>query len=395
MDFSLTPDETTFRDTLRAWLAENAPKRGQANGTRFADEDLPRLRDWQKRLYQAGYIGLSWPKAFGGQGATLMEQAIFNEEIVRAQAPPPINVIGLNMAGPTIIARGTDAQRSRHLANILSADEIWCQGFSEPDAGSDLAALKTKAVLDGDHYVVNGQKVWTSYGHVADWCILLARTSPEKPKHEGITYFLMDMHAPGVEVRPLRQITGHAEFNELFLTDVRIPVENVIDKVDAGWSVAMTTLMHERATLSFELQIRSQQALEHVIELARRIPRNGGRAADDPLVRQKIAQFVIEVQTLKYNSYRGLSTIQKTGVPGPEGSVNKLFWSEVQKRMMDFALELEGPYSQLMHGSDYSLDDGAMQFHYLRSKGNSIEAGTSEVLRNIIAERVLGLPKGR
>jgi alkylation response protein AidB-like acyl-CoA dehydrogenase len=304
----------------------------------------------------------------------------------RAEAPGHVGVIGLGMAGPTIIAHGTEEQKARHLARILSAEDIWCQGFSEPDAGSDLAALKTSAVLDGDRFVVNGQKVWSSFAHIADWCLLLTRSDPNPPsKHAGLTYLIVDMHAPGVEVRPLRQITGEAEFNEIFFTDVGVPRANVLGEVGGGWQVAMTTLLHERGTLGFALTGTLEVAVRKLIALARE------RGVDDPLLLDRVAQEWIELQALKFTNYRALTQLMKTGIPGPEGSVAKLHWSESNQRLTKLALEILGDDAQLTGENG----DGYWQHQQLRSRGNTIEAGTSEVLRNIIAERVLGLPRSR
>jgi alkylation response protein AidB-like acyl-CoA dehydrogenase len=296
-----------------------------------------------------------------------------------------MGVIGLGMAGPTIIAHGTGEQKTRYLQKILTAEEIWCQGFSEPGAGSDLAAARTSARLEGDHFVVDGQKVWSSFAHIADWCILVTRSDPASVKHAGLTYLLVDMHAPGVEVRPLRQITGEAEFNEIFFTAVRVPVENVVGEIGQGWTVAMTTLLHERATLGFALTASLEVNLRKLITLAR------GRTDDDPILRDRIAREWIELQALRLTNYRALTQLIKTGMPGPEGSVSKLQWSEANQRLTKLALEVLGAEAQLWNGNGA----GYWQYQQLRSRGNTIEAGTSEILRNIIAERVLGLPRGR
>ncbi|HYN37365.1 MAG TPA: acyl-CoA dehydrogenase family protein, partial [Actinomycetota bacterium] len=346
------------------------------------------MRAWSRALYDAGYAGLTWPKEYGGNAAPYTHQAIFLEETARAEAPEHIGVIGLGMAGPTIIAHGTSKQKERHLSRILSGEEVWCQGFSEPGSGSDLGSLRTRAVLDGDDFVVNGQKVWSSFAHIADFCILVARTDPDAPKHAGITYFLVDMHSPGVEVRPLRQITGDPEFNEIFFTDVRIPRANVVDEVNNGWRVAMTTLLHERGTLGFALTARLEVATKKLIALAKE-----KGADEDPVVRDEIAQQWIDLQALKFTNYRALTTLVKTGVPGPEGSVAKLHWSEANQRLGKLALSILGPHAQLDNGDGEA--GGYWQYHQLRSRGNTIEAGTSEILRNIIAARVLGLPRSR
>jgi alkylation response protein AidB-like acyl-CoA dehydrogenase len=344
------------------------------------------MRAWSRALYDAGYVGLTWPEEYGGGGASYPHQAIFLEEMARAEAPPHVGVIGIGMAGPTITAHGTEAQKARYLAPILSADEIWCQGFSEPSAGSDLAGVRTNAQLEGDVFVVNGQKVWSSFAHLADFCILLTRSDPESSRHAGLTYLIMDMHAPGVEVRPLRQITGEAEFNEIFFTDVRVPAENLLGEVGGGWQVAMTTLLHERGTLGFALQATLEVQIRKLVGLAR------DRGADQ-LQRDRIAREWIELQALRFTNYRSLSALVKTGLPGPEGSISKLVWSEANQRVTKLALELLGPDAALADGN--APYGGYWQHQQLRSRGNTIEAGTSEVLRNIVAERVLGLPYSR
>ena len=383
MDLTLSPEEEAFRDELRSWLTDNHPgsePSGDESGFQFR-------RDWQRRLYDAGWAGVSWPREYGGRGATLVEQAIFNEELTRARSPSLVNVLGLAMGGPTVIAHGTDEQKERYLQPILSADEIWCQGFSEPDSGSDLASLKTRAVRDGDEWVVTGQKVWTTLAHHAKWCMLVARTDPEAPKHKGLTYFLMDMEQDAVQVRPLTQITGEAEFNELFLEEARIPHENIIGGEGNGWNVAITTLMHERATLAFGLQIQVKIALGELFDQARSSRVNGASAVEDDIVRQRLAQLYIESEVLRLNAYRGLTATMKYGVPGPEGSLGKWHWSDVNQSLTELAMDLAGPRAQ--------LQDDKWTYRFLRARANSIEGGTTEILKNIVAERVLGLPRMR
>ncbi len=397
MDFRDTPEEAEFRSALRAWFSDNLPEGWGSPGYQEPEGQarLAFLKDWAGKLYDAGYIGLSWPKAYGGHEAPITFQAILLEEMGRVEAPEHLGVIGLGMAGPTILAHGTEEQRDRFVRRILTGEEVWCQGFSEPNAGSDLASLKTRAVRDGDDWVVTGQKVWSSFAHIADWCILVARTDTTGKKHEGLTYFLMDMHAPGVHTRPLRQITGDAEFNEIFMDGVRIPSTRVVGQVGQGWGVAITTLMNERANLGFALSSRLDVVFRKLVALAKSTARNGSRAADDPLIRDKLADLYADVQALRFTNYRAFSTFLKTGMPGPEGSVAKLFWSETNQRLTKVALEIEGAFAMLGAGSDRAVDRGRWQYLQLRSRGNTIEAGTSEILRNIISERVLGLPKSR
>jgi alkylation response protein AidB-like acyl-CoA dehydrogenase len=395
VDLNLTPQELRFRDEVRAWFAENVPR----DWVKRRDEEesmlgrFAYLRAWQRKLFDAGWAGISWPKDFGGRGAPVMEQVIFIEEMARAEAPPMANVIALGLIGPTIIAFGTPEQKKRYLAKMLSAEEIWCQGFSEPNAGSDLAALSTAGVLDGDHFVVNGQKCWTSYAWAADWCELIVRTDPTVPKHKGLTVLLVDMHSPGVEVRGLKQMSGESEFGEIFFRDVRVPVANVVGKVNEGWGVAMGTLMHERGTFGAALQVNYRRNFNRLVEIAKHIDRNGKPAAQDPVIRQKLAQCYAEIEVMRLNQLRAFSRINETGVPGPEGSIQKIFWSELNQRFQQVAMEILGPYGQLAHGSPDAFDEGQWAYGYLRSRGNTIEAGTSEIQRNIIGHFVLGLPK--
>jgi alkylation response protein AidB-like acyl-CoA dehydrogenase len=376
-----TPDEAAFRAELRAWLDANLPeeRRGGRGGAQRFDDAFG--REWSRMLYDAGYAGLTWPKEFGGAGAPYSFQAIFYEEMARAHAPGHVGVIGLGMAGPTIMAHGSDEQKQAHLSKILSAEEIWCQGFSEPDAGSDLAAARTRAERRGETYVVNGQKVWSSFAHIADFCILVTQSDPDAPRYRNLTYLIIDMHAPGVEVRPLRQITGEAEFNEIFFNDVEVPVSNRLGEEGEGWQVAMTTLLHERGTLGFALTAALESGVNRLLDVARE------NVNGDSGIRERVAAEWIELQALRYTNYRSLGAYQRTGIPGPEGSAIKLRWSEQNQRMTKLGRELLG--------AEGILDDGWWHLQQLRSRGNTIEAGTSEVLRNIVAERVLGLPKGR
>jgi alkylation response protein AidB-like acyl-CoA dehydrogenase len=384
MDFELTPAERAFRDEVRAWLRANRP--AWADG---GDEDaasrswLEQRLAWQRQMHEAGYIGLNWPKEYGGRGATLMEQIILSREMIEARAPQPINVIGLGMGGPVIIAHGTEEQRQRYLSKILSAEEIWCQGFSEPNAGSDLSALQTRAVDMGVNYVVTGQKVWTTLAHVAKWCLLLTRERQEANPRDGLTYLLVDMQSPGVEVRPLVQITGEAEFNEVFFNQVAVPKTQVLGQAGRGWDVAITTLLHERGTLGTALANQAAVTVGELVDLVRLSGRGGER-----MLRQAVAQHYIESRALQLNGYRAVTKVMKTGIPGPEGSIMKLLYSELNQRMQETAIDLLGPAGVVENG-------GRWQHGFLRSRANTIEAGTSEILRNILAERVLGLPRSR
>ncbi|MBI3629460.1 MAG: acyl-CoA dehydrogenase family protein [Candidatus Rokubacteria bacterium] len=398
MDLKLTPEQQSFRDEVRVWLGANMPRDWTARVMASADVPRPEayllLRDWQRKLHQAGFIGLTWPKEYGGRGLTFMEEVILHEEMALAKAPPVLNILGVGMAGPTIIAYGTEEQKRRYPPKILSGDDIWCQGYSEPNAGSDLASLQTRAVKDGEHFVINGQKVWTSLAHVADWMMLLARTDPDAPRHKGITYFLLDMRAPGVTVKPLRQLTGDAEFNEVFFDNVRVPESQVLGGVNNGWGVGMTTLMYERFALGFGLQVRLRIGLDGLIEMARRLEKHGASITKSPVMRQKIAQLWIDTECLKYTGARAITRLLKGDLPGPEASTGKMGWVDTHQRLQELAMEMQGPYSQLMKGTEWAVEGGLWQYTFLRSRANSIEGGTTEIQKNIIGERVLGLPKG-
>jgi len=384
--------DESFRLELRAWLAANTTDEFREKRTMTFQEKVAVRRAWQRKLFEAGWIGIGWPQEYGGRGASLMQEAIYNEEMARAQAPATANVIGLNMVGPTVLAVGTPEQKARYLPKILSAEEIWCQGFSEPNAGSDVASLQTRAVREDDHFVVNGQKVWTSYGYVADFCILLVRTDFEAPKHKGLSYLIVDMKSPGVSARPLVQMTGEAEFAEVFFENVKVPAENLVGELNKGWMVAITTLMHERGSFSLSIIVVFEQRLQALIELSRSSILNGKPVLGDSHVRQRLARLYTDVKTFKLNTMRQMSSLNRGHLPGPEGSLLKLQWSELNQRLVELAFELEGPYSSLAPDSLDAPSEGRWQYEYLRARGNTIEAGTSEVQRNIVAERVLGLP---
>jgi alkylation response protein AidB-like acyl-CoA dehydrogenase len=381
VDLTFNERETAFREELRAWLAENRPPTEPTEGGE--DAHYAWRRDWQRRLYDAGWAAPAWPVEYGGRGASLTESAIYFEEVGLARVPLPANVLGLLLGGPTLMVWGTPEQKERYLAPILSAEEIWCQGFSEPDAGSDLASLKTRAIKDGDEWVVTGQKVWTSGAQYSKWCMLVARTDGDAPKHKGLTYFLMDMEQEAVQVRPLRQITGEAEFNELFIEEARIPDENVVGGEGNGWKVALTTLMNERAGLGFVLQVRLRQLLDDTIAVASErglLERAGGSVISDAL-----ADLHVRCESIRLLAWKGLTDIERYGQPGPEGSLVKWLWSDTNQRLTQLAAEIVGPEA-LTSGTSWS-------YELLRARGNTIEGGTTEVLKNIVAERVLGLPR--
>ncbi len=399
MDFTLTPEQESFRDEVRSWLSKSIQEDWVARLRQGSDIPRPEafelLRQWQRQMYEAGFVGLTWPKAAGGRGLTLMEEMILQQEMALSKAPPVLNILAIGMAGPTIIAYGTEEQKRRYPPKMLSCEEIWCQGYSEPNAGSDLASLQTRAVKDGDqHYVINGQKVWTSLAHVADWMMLLARTDPEAPKHKGITYFLLDMKSPGVTVKPLKQMTGDAEFNEVYFDNVRIHESQILGGLNNGWAVGLTTLMYERLALGFGLQVRLRIALDSLIDMARSTKKNGVPVTQDPVMRQKLAQMWIDTEVFKYTGARAITKLLKGELPGPEASAGKMMWVEGHQRVQELAMEIQGAFSQLTAGSARAVAEGRWQHTFLRSRANSIEGGTTEIQRNIIGERVLGLPKG-
>jgi len=391
MDFNDDATEASFRQEFRSWLAAHASDAGEQDLS--TPEGVARARAWSRSLHDAGFAGITWPTEFGGRGLGAACQAIFYEEAVAAGAPPHMGIIGVNMAGPTIAEWGSEEQKQRFLGPILSAEEVWCQGFSEPGSGSDLASVRARAVLDGDHWVVDGQKVWSSFAHLADWCILLVRTDQSAEQHNGLSFLLVDMHSPGVEVRPLRQLTGDAEFNEIFFAGVRVPRDSMLGQPGQGWQVAMTTLMHERGTLGFYLQAWLENNLNKVTELAAYQAPDGSVPRNDPLIRQAVAREWTTLQALRYTNYRSLTALKRTGVPGPESSVTKVVWAEANQRVTHLGRRLQGMWGSL--DGEGAEADGFWQYEQLRSRGNSIEGGTSEILRNIVAERVLGLPRSR
>ncbi len=376
MDLTFSERELAFRDELRAWLAANdAGPEPSAEQAHYAWR-----REFQRRLYEGGWAAVHWPVEHGGRGATLTESAIFFEELGRARAPLAANVLGLLLGGPTLMVWGTDEQKDRFLGPILSGEEIWCQGFSEPDAGSDLAALKTRAVPDGEGWRVTGQKVWTSGAQYSKWCMLVARTDGAAAKHKGLTYFLMDMEQEAVQVRPLRQITGESEFNELFIEDAFIAGDCVVGGVGNGWKVALTTLMNERAGLAFFLQVLLRRSLDDLIDAAAA----RGLLSDD-VVADRLGALHVKAEILRLTAYRGLTAIERYGQPGPEGSLTKWMWSDANQELVQLAADILGPEA-LTQGSRWG-------YELLRARGNSIEGGTTEILKNIVAERVLGLPR--
>jgi alkylation response protein AidB-like acyl-CoA dehydrogenase len=393
MDFNYSAEAEAFQREFRSWLENNVPRR--ANSGEFAlmePSDWAFHLAWHKKMHAAGWVGISWPKEYGGRGATLEQQVVYAEEMARANAPGLVNGLGISLVGPTLMHWGTEEQKKRYIPKILSADEIWCQGYSEPNAGSDVASLQTRAIEEGDYFIVNGQKVWTSSAHRADWCILLTRTDPQAPKHKGISYLLVDMHSPGITVRPLVQITGERGFNEVFFEQVRVPRQNLVGPKNQGWQVAVTTLMYERGGIATARDMAGP--IQDLARLAKRLSRNGHSLWDDTAVRQKIAGFACEAAALRYSNLRQLTRRLKGLPPGPEGSVGKLTTSELNLRMAKFAMELLGPHAQLEQGSNFAQDGGKWAYKMLAARALTIAGGTNEIQHNIIGERVLGLPKG-
>jgi len=393
MDFNYSSEQEAYRQDVRAWLEANQPPPLTPEEKERIDEDLlwDRNKRWHKKLYANGWVGLNWPKEYGGRGATVMQRMIYREELQRLGLGEPFIGMGISLLGPTLMHWGTEEQKKRHIPAILKGEEIWCQGYSEPGSGSDLASVATRAIDDGDDFVVNGQKVWTSMAQHADMIFALVRTDPDAPKHKGISYLLIDMHSPGVTVRPLVQMTGGKGFNEVFFEDVRVPKKNIVGERNNGWQVAMTTLMFERSSGGGEPVINEVYELA---KLAKRIPRNGSNAWDDSSVRQKVAEFAAEAQALRYTGYRQLTRQLKGMPPGPEGSMMKLCSTELGLKIALFAMELLGPYSQMEFGAPFAMDKGKWSFRMLAARGPTIYAGTNQIQHNIIGERVLGLPKG-
>jgi len=371
---------------------------------RFVENELvPKIESWNRdgmsdreswrKMGEAGFLGANAPAEYGGAGGDFLYDAIVIEELSRVRAHGLMMGLHSDIIMPYIATYGTEDLKRRYLAPAISGETILAIAMTEPGTGSDLAGMSTTAVLDGDHYVLNGQKVWTSMAHVAAWGFFLVRTDPTVAKHKGITFLLLDMKSPGLTIRPLRQITGEAEFNEVFLENVRVPVTNVVGKVNEGWGVALTTLAYERDVLTMIRHISLRTALQKLLSLARRTMKNGRPASEDPVVRQKIAALSIGERVLQLNGYRSLTKILRGGAPGPEGSTSKLFWSQLDQDLAEFATEVIGPYSQLKAGSAMAPDDGEWEFYCLLARGSGIRAGTTEILRNILGERVLGLPK--
>jgi len=393
MDVADTPAEAAFRAEVRDWLAEHL--RGEfaaiAGQGGVADEEGWEVRvEWERLLGKDRWLGLAWPEEYGGRGASFSQQVIFNEEYAKANAPARVSFFGEGLFAPTLLAYGTEEQKRRFLPKIQSVEELWCQGFSEPNAGSDLANVQTRAVLDGDQWVINGQKVWTTLAHRAQWCFCVTRTDPESQGHRGLSYLLIPMDQPGVEVRPLRQMTGTAEFNEVFFSDARTDAGNVVGPVGEGWKVAMATLGFERGTAFLSQQLGFQRELETLLERARAVG-----ADRDPVIRQELADSYIGLQIMRFNGMRMLTSLVQKGELGPEASIGKLYWSTWHRTFGERAMHVLGLAGGLLEGAPgtgaYTLNE--LQRIFLFSRSETIYAGSSEIQRNIIGERVLGLPR--
>jgi alkylation response protein AidB-like acyl-CoA dehydrogenase len=392
MDLNYSPEDRAFREKTRRWLEANTPR-----------EDLKTLAErkvWHRQLYEAGYVGMLWPQEYGGWGATAMQQAIVQDEMARIQAPPAINGLGIGFIGPTIIVHGTTVQKQRYLKKMLTAEEIWCQLYSEPNAGSDLAGLKTRAEDAGDHFVVNGQKIWTSSGPIADWGILLVRTDPKVAKHKGISCFLLNMRQPGVEVRPLKQLTGHSLFSEVFMTNARAEKSDLIGNLSEGWAIAQTTLGYERGGNSLGRVTRYAIAFNQLVKATKQLKRNGRPLIEDAAVRSKMGKLYAELEVQRYAGLRVLSALNKGDSPGAASSITKLSYTEFEKRYYETALEILGPWGQVMTAREEfeevdtaSGEPGTWATAFLWARAGTIYSGSSEIQKNIIGERVLGLPK--
>ena len=394
MDFKFSPEDEAFRQEFRSWLEHNIPRDWRDDELHDPDtlEEFERRRAWHRRLYDGGWMCIHWPQEYGGRGASLIQQVIYHQELDRAKAPPTVNFQGIARVGPTLMQWGTPEQKQRYIPKIPPAEEIWCQGLSEPDHGSDLAAVETRAVDRGDHFLVNGSKVWTSNAHRADFTTLLCRTDPDAPKHKGLSYLLVDMKSPGITVRPLVQMTGESGFNQVFFDDVQVPLTNLVGEKNRGWMVAMTNMMFERTIHGGRTDMMVE--VRQLAELAKKVDRDGRPAWEDSYVRQRLAGFACEAAALKYTSFRQLTSQLKGLPPGPEGSMMKLGTSGLNLRMQDFAMELLGPYSQFEYQASGAIDRGKWSHRMLAARRGTIAAGTNEIQHNIIGERVLGLPKG-
>jgi alkylation response protein AidB-like acyl-CoA dehydrogenase len=393
MDINLSPSEEAFRQEIRTWFKKNLPREWQLPRVGSGYEYPEVSRKWQKKLGEAGLLGLAWPKEYGGRGATLMEQAIFMMESGRANAPFSLDWVGQQLLGPTLIDIGTPQLKARYLGPIIKGETVWCQGFSEPNAGSDLANLQTRAVPEGNNYLVNGQKIWSSTAKDANWCMLLARTNPDVPKHKGLTMFAVDMETPGIRVQPIKQINGLADFNEIFFDSVKVPRENVIGEVDGGWQVAMRALTYERGLYTLLVLAKFEASWAEMRDYVRSTRRNGRLLAEDPRVREQMAQCYADIELMRLTNLRYISRYMRGIPPGEESSLMKIHWSTTEQRLYDLAMGLGGPASLAMLGSPTALMAGSWTSSYLFSRSVTIYGGTQDIQRNLIAERIYGLPR--
>lgn len=397
MDLHYTPEDVAFRQQVRQWFEHNVP--------REPIRTLEERRAWHRKLYDAGFIGMGWPKAYGGGERRPMEQAIVGEEMARVNAPAGVGGLGISIVGPTIIHHGTEDQKTRFVKNIITGDEIWCQLYSEPNSGSDLASLQCRAEIDGDEFVVNGQKIWTSGAHQSDWGLMLVRTDRNASKHQGISCVLVDMKTSGVEVRPLKQISGSSEFSEVFFSNVRVPADNLIGELNTGWQIAQTTLGYERGGNTLSRVSRLQVQLSRLFAVTQELRVDGRSAIDDSIIRQKLGEITADIEVLRYASLRILSRLEKGQRPGPEASIAKLHYSELDKKVQEIILDILGPYGQQLENIPSELqlsgagapggedDTGSWAYPFVWSRAGTIYAGSSEIQKNILGERVLGLPK--
>ena len=384
MDFSDTPEEAAFRQEARVWLTANIPSKEELDGL----DEVGRAKLWQMRKYEAGWACIRWPREYGGRGASAMEQVIWNQEESSFRTPASVFAIGQGMAAPTMMAWATEEQKRRYLPPLASGEHVWCQLFSEPAGGSDLAALRTRAEKDGDEWVVNGQKIWTSGAHFSDYAILVVRTDPEVPKHKGLTYFFVDMKSPGIETKPIRQISGESNFNEVYFTDVRIPDDHRLGAVGQGWQVAITTLMNERLAIGGGGGLGFKQ----VFELAQRLTIDGRPAIEDHSVRARLADWYAQESGLRFAGYRAMSALSRGEIPGPENSIGKYVGASKTQDMASFAIDLL-EMSGVVSDPELSSHSGIFQYAFMGAPGLRIAGGTDEIMLNILAERVLGMPQ--
>lgn len=395
MDLSLSKDLEAYRIEVRDWLEENLPT---GWGTPLykkpqnVEEERVFYRGWEQTIYKGGFNGITWPKEYGGQEKTSIHEIIYYEEAGKLNAPPEVNALGKALFGPTLLVYGTEEQKKRYLEPLLKGEEMWCQGFSEPNAGSDLASLQTKAELDGDEWVITGQKVWTSGAQFADWCFVLARTDQNAPKHKGITFFIIPMDAEGVTVRPIVQMDKQSMFNEVFFDGVRIPRDHYVGELNDGWKIAMTTLSFERGTMSLGRQAQFQKEFEHIVKLSKELrTEDGSLVADNAYYRQKLAEIYAEIRIFRYHGLKTMSQLMNENRLGPEASMQKVFWSSMHVKLGELAMEILGDHAP--YWGESSLGKGILQGNDFLSRGETIYAGTTQVQKNIIAERVLQLPR--